>query len=138
VSWATHLLGGVVSPSTASSSESELVYQLTQSGAKCIFTCPSHLNLALVAAEKAKIDQRHVYLLETPAMVGEAGNFARNSKVKTVEKLVQQGERLKAIESLRWRPGQGAQQAYAFQAVSLAFRYVFDDLVLCPNAMTKN
>jgi hypothetical protein len=86
VSWATHYLGGLVSPVNASYTVDELEYQLRDSNTKCLFTCPALEDIALEAAHRVGIAKDHVYLFEF-----EGANNARWG-LKSVEDLVKLGQ----------------------------------------------
>jgi acyl-coenzyme A synthetase/AMP-(fatty) acid ligase len=84
------------------------VYQLKDSGAKCIFTCVPLLQPTIEAAEKAGIPKKHIFILEMPdALTGGA----KADGFLTVSDLVNRGKSLAELEPLRWQKGDGAKKA---------------------------
>ncbi|KAK2689390.1 hypothetical protein QWA68_011880 [Fusarium oxysporum] len=98
-----HRLNGIASLSSAALSASELEHQLRASRAKAIFTCAPLLDTALKATEVVGISRQNVFLLPVP------GDTSRHG-LKTIDDLIQDGEKLPALPSLRWTKGQGARQ----------------------------
>lgn len=122
LSYAVHRLSGVVSPANAAYSASELEFQLKNSGSTALFTvrsfktkygaradsfkCVPLLETALRAAQSAGIPKERVFILE---MCKEfTGN--KSSPLKTVEQLIEDGQKLPELEHLKWAKGQGARQ----------------------------
>jgi acyl-CoA synthetase (AMP-forming)/AMP-acid ligase II len=103
VAWAVHLLGGVFSPANAQYSVSEIVYQLKDSGAKCIFTCQQLLEPTLQAAKKVGIPRNRIYLLD---ILGEE----KDKEFLTVDQLIERGRKLPKAEPLKWSKGEGARR----------------------------
>jgi len=104
LNWALHRLNGVSSPANASYSADELQHQLTNSGAKVLFTVQPLLPIALEAAQKAGLPRNRIYICEMP------GEAAGNSEFKTLGQLTAEGALLPELEPIRWEPGQGARQ----------------------------
>ncbi|EXL41754.1 hypothetical protein FOCG_15913 [Fusarium oxysporum f. sp. radicis-lycopersici 26381] len=98
-----HRLNGIASLSSAALSASELEHQLRASRAKAIFTCAPLLDTALKATEVVGISRQNVFLLPVP------GDTSRHGYM-TIDDLIQDGEKLPALPSLRWTKGQGARQ----------------------------
>ncbi|KAH7154493.1 hypothetical protein DER46DRAFT_613200 [Fusarium sp. MPI-SDFR-AT-0072] len=98
-----HRLNGIASLSSAALSTSELEHQLRASRAKAVFTCVPLLDTALKATEAVGISRQNVFLLPAP------GDTSRHG-FKTIDDLIQDGEKLPALPSLRWTKGQGARQ----------------------------
>lgn len=108
LAWATHRLSGISSPANASYSSEELEHQLTSSGSKALFTCLPLLSVALEAAAKSGIPKKNVYLFTLPK---EATGGQENPKeFKTVDQLIQEGQKLPRLEDLKFSKGQGAKQ----------------------------
>ncbi|KAI9715074.1 MAG: hypothetical protein M1812_006192 [Candelaria pacifica] len=108
LAWATHRLSGISSPANAAYSLAELEHQLRDSGSRVLFTNAPLLPIALEAARKVGIPKDRIYLLELP---NEAtGGQAIPKGYRTVDDLIQEGERLPRLEGLRWKRGQGAKQ----------------------------
>ncbi|KAL2834161.1 hypothetical protein BJY01DRAFT_259599 [Aspergillus pseudoustus] len=110
VAYAVHLLSGLVTPSSAACSESEVTHQLISSGAKCIFTCASLLPVALAAAGNAQIKREHVYLLEIPTSSTSPQQPPSAVQIQTIDDLIREGATLRAVERLKWSPGQASRQ----------------------------
>ncbi|KAF4430511.1 phenylacetyl- ligase [Fusarium acutatum] len=108
-----HRLNGIASLSSAALSASELEHQLRASRAKAIFTCTPLLETALEATEAVGISRENVFLLPVP------GDTSRHG-FKTIDVLIQAGEKLPVLPSLRWTDGQGARiiQTCTFDSVS--------------------
>ena len=108
LSWAIHSLSGISSPANAAYSEAELVFQLKSSGSKVLFTCLPLLPIAIQAAAKSGIPNKHIYLLPLPkeATVG----LQSPPDFKNVDQLIEQGSNLPPLEPLKWEKGQGARQ----------------------------
>ncbi|KAI0413270.1 hypothetical protein F5X98DRAFT_352530 [Xylaria grammica] len=102
-SWAVHRLSGVVTPANAMYSAAELQHQLTSSGSKALFTCPSLLDNALKATRASGIPDDRVFLLDIPGQ-------ARDPRFKTIDDLISEGRSLPELETLKWTKGQGARQ----------------------------
>ncbi|EXL92183.1 hypothetical protein FOIG_14842 [Fusarium odoratissimum NRRL 54006] len=98
-----HRLNGVASLSSAALSASELEHQLRASSARALFTCVPLLDTALKATEVVGISRQNVFLLPVP------GDTSRHG-LKTIDDLIQDGEKLTALPSLRWTKGQGVRQ----------------------------
>ncbi|TPX11484.1 uncharacterized protein E0L32_007903 [Thyridium curvatum] len=109
VMWATHRLSGIVTPVNSNSVAPELASQLSQTGAKVLFTCLSLLSVAVIAAEKVGIPTDRIFLLD----VGR-DTTSPDSEIpqqfSTVESLVQWGTSKLPLEPLCWKLGQGASQ----------------------------
>jgi acyl-CoA synthetase (AMP-forming)/AMP-acid ligase II len=104
LSWAIHRLNGVSSPANAAYNADELRHQLTNSGAKFLFTVLPLLPVALEAAEKSGISKDKVFICEVP------GDGEYPKEFKTLSQLLKQGETAPAIEPVKWSKGQGARQ----------------------------
>ena len=104
LSWAIHRLNGVSSPANAAYNADELRHQLTNSGAKYLFTVLPLLPVALEAAEKSNIPKNNVYIVEMP------GDKNLPKEFKTLNQLIKQGESAPKIEPVKWSKGQGARQ----------------------------
>jgi acyl-CoA synthetase (AMP-forming)/AMP-acid ligase II len=86
----------------------EVVYQLKDSGATCIFTCLPLLQSTIEAAAKVGIPRNRIYILEMPAVL--TGD-AKNDGFTTVSELINRGKKLPALEPLKWSKGEGARRA---------------------------
>ena len=104
LSWAIHRLNGVSSPANAAYNADELRHQLTNSGAKILFTVLPLLPVALEAAEKANISKDKIYIVEMPGDKNVPKGF------KTLNQLLQEGESAPELEPIKWTKGQGARQ----------------------------
>ncbi|KIX92000.1 uncharacterized protein Z520_12271 [Fonsecaea multimorphosa CBS 102226] len=104
LTWAIHRINGVSSPANAAYSAEELRHQLTDSGAKVLFTVMPLLQTALEAAVKAGIPRNRVYICEM------ANDPPIPEGFKTVGQLIKEGESLPDLEPIRWNKGQGARQ----------------------------
>ena len=104
LSWAIHRINGVSSPANAAYNADELRHQLTNSGAKVLFTVMPLLQTALEAAAKANIPKEKVYICEMPNDPPIPKEF------KTLSQLIKEGESLPEIEPIKWTKGQGARQ----------------------------
>ncbi|GAM38805.1 hypothetical protein TCE0_033f09841 [Talaromyces pinophilus] len=108
VNWAVHRNNGISSPVNSVYNADELVYQLTNSGSKGIFTVLPLLQTALTAARKVGIPKERIYLCEMPDIT--TVGMEMPSGFKTLSQLILQGASLPPIESLEWTVGQGARQ----------------------------
>ncbi|KAE8393086.1 hypothetical protein BDV23DRAFT_180966 [Aspergillus alliaceus] len=108
LSWATHQLGGIVSPANAAYSAAELKHQLLDSQAKALFTCVPLLSTALEAASLAGFPQDRIYLLEVPAAL--TGGASIPAQYKTVSQFIEAGKSLPKVEKLNWSAGEGARR----------------------------
>jgi len=104
LNWAIHRLNGISSPANAAYSADELYHQLTNSGSKALFTVLPLLQVALEAAEKAKIPKNRIYICETP------GDTKYPKEFKTLSQLLKEGRSLPAADPVKWSKGQGARQ----------------------------
>ena len=124
LAWATHRLNGIATPANAAYTAAEVDFQIKSSGAKALFTvcasvlvkisqelnpikqCIPLLETAVQAAKAAGIPEHRIYILEMPK------EFTGNKSVpfKTVSQLIAEGEKLPAIDPLKWERGQGAKQ----------------------------
>lgn len=104
LSWAIHRLNGISSPANAAYNADELRYQLTNSGAKVLFTVMPLLPIALEAAAKAGIPKSSVYICEMPNDPPIPKEF------KSLAQLIKEGESLPEIEPIKWSKGQGERQ----------------------------
>ena len=104
LNWAIHRLNGVSSPANASYIADELRHQLTNSGARVLFTVMPLLETALAAAAKANIPNNNVYICEMPNDPPIPKEF------KTLSQLIKEGESLPELEPVKWEKGQGARQ----------------------------
>ncbi|KNG82891.1 AMP dependent CoA ligase [Aspergillus nomiae NRRL 13137] len=108
LSWATHQLGGIVSPANAAYSAPELKHQLIDSQAKALFTCAPLLSTALEAASLAGFPKDRIYLLEVPAQL--TGGASIPAQYKTVSQFIEAGRSLPNLERLNWSAGEGARR----------------------------
>jgi acyl-CoA synthetase (AMP-forming)/AMP-acid ligase II len=108
LSWATHQLGGIVSPANAAYSAAELKHQLVDSKAKALFTCAPLLATALEAASMAGFPKDRIYLLEVPVEL--TGGASIPAQYKTVSQLIEAGKTLPKLESLNWAAGESARR----------------------------
>lgn len=108
LAWATHRLGGIQTPANAAYSVDEIVHQLKDSGAKCVFTCVPLLNTTLEAAAKVGIPKNRVYILEMPKEA--TGGMEAPSEFKTVSQFIEEGSKLPRLEKLNWTQGEGARR----------------------------
>jgi len=104
LSWAIHRVNGISSPANAAYNADELRHQLTNSGAKVLFTVLPLLPIALEAASKSNIPKNRVYICEMP------GDGPYPPGFKLVSQLTQEGESLPELEPIKWTKGQGARQ----------------------------
>ncbi|EXJ79692.1 hypothetical protein A1O3_07973 [Capronia epimyces CBS 606.96] len=104
LSWALHRLNGVSSPANAAYNADELRHQLTNSGAKVLFTVMPLLQTALAAAAKSNIPKKNIYICEMPHDPPIPKEF------KTLSQLIKDGESLPELEPIQWSKGQGARQ----------------------------
>lgn len=104
LNWAVHRLNGVSSPANAAYNADELRHQLTNSGAKVLFTVMPLLQTALEAAAKSNIPRSRVYICEMPNDPPIPKEF------KTLSQLTKEGESLPDLEPIKWEKGQGARQ----------------------------
>ena len=107
VSWAIHRLNGISSPINAAFSASEVAHQLQSSKAEVFFTCRALLPIALAAARKAGIPERHIFLMKLP---GDDISANLHPKLYTIENLIVHGMNAPELPNLQWRKGQGARQ----------------------------
>jgi acyl-CoA synthetase (AMP-forming)/AMP-acid ligase II len=106
--WATHRLGGVVSPANAAYSAAELKHQILDSKAKALFTCVPLLPIALEAAALAGLPKNKVYLIDMPQAI--LGGAKVPAEYKSVNQLAEAGKSLPPLEPLNWGPGEGARR----------------------------
>ncbi|KAF4472862.1 amp-binding enzyme [Fusarium albosuccineum] len=100
---AVHRLNGIVTPSSAVYSATELEHQLRSAGAKALVTCIPLLETAVKAADAAGIPRDHVFILQMP-------NITKSVPFKTIDDLIEEGRNLPELEPLKWAKGQGARQ----------------------------
>ncbi|KAL2818174.1 hypothetical protein BDW59DRAFT_175248 [Aspergillus cavernicola] len=105
LAWATHELGGIVSPANAAYSASELKHQLLDSKAKALFTCLPLLSVSLEAASEAGLSKERIYLID---VLPENGKLP--AQYKTLSQLVQMGKSLPKLEKVMWRAGEAARR----------------------------
>ncbi|KAG8163000.1 hypothetical protein KVR01_007478 [Diaporthe batatas] len=103
--YAVHRLSGIVTPANAVYTPAELAHQLTSSGSKALFTCPSLITTAVAAAEIAGLQRRHIYLLP---VTGEA--VPQGNDLWTLEDMISKGSSLTPVPPLVFGKGQGAEQ----------------------------
>ena len=108
LAWATHRLGGIQTPANATYSAFELVHQLKDSGAKCLFTCSTLLNTALDAATQVGIPKNRIYLLEIPQEA--TGGVPTPRGYKTIDDLIKEGIQQPRLEYLQMKRGDGARK----------------------------
>lgn len=106
--WATHRLGGVVSPANAAYSAPELKHQLLDSKAKALFTCAPLLPVALDAAAQAGLPKSKIYLIDVPQEI--LGGAKPSTEYKYVSQLAEAGMSLPPLEPLKWGQGEGARR----------------------------
>lgn len=107
ISWAVHRLNGVSTPANAAYSVDELHHQLVTSGAKALFTVEPLLDIALMAAKRAKLPEDKIFVCDLPY---DRSSSSRPTRYRTFKDLVSEGQNLPAIENIRWSEGQGTQQ----------------------------
>jgi len=84
VFWATHRLGGAISPANPAYSPEELAYQLNDARAIALVTCSALLPTVFKALKSVpKISKERVFIID-----GET-----HKSQKTIEELIQQGKR---------------------------------------------
>jgi acyl-CoA synthetase (AMP-forming)/AMP-acid ligase II len=88
----------------------ELTHQLTSSGVKVLFTCLALLDTALGAADAAGIAREHIFILPMVDNDGRTRQTSGSSSFLTIDDLISEGEKLPALEPLKWSKGQGARQ----------------------------
>ena len=104
VFWATHRLGAAVSPANPAYGPSELAYQLKDSGAIALVTSSALLSTALEAIKDLPaIQANRVYLID-----GQT-----HKTQKTVEQLIRNGRKMKALTALKLAKGE-AKRKLAF------------------------
>jgi acyl-coenzyme A synthetase/AMP-(fatty) acid ligase len=103
--WATHELGGIVSPANAAYSADELKHQLLDSKAKAMFTCVPLLPTALKAASAAGLPKDRIYLIDVLPGSGKIP-----TEFKTLSQIVEEGKSLPKLEKLKWGAGEGARR----------------------------
>lgn len=103
--YAVHRLSGIVTPANAVYTSEELAHQLTSSGSKALFTCPSLVDTAITAAEIAGLQRRHIYLLP---VAGES--VPQGNDLWTLEDMISKGSSLTPLPPLLFSKGQGEQQ----------------------------
>ncbi|KAL9062727.1 MAG: hypothetical protein Q9157_008682 [Trypethelium eluteriae] len=108
LAWATHRLGGIQTPANAAYSTLELVHQLKDSGAKCLFTCGSLLNTALEAASQVGMPKNRIYMLELPKEA--TGGQPTPNGYKTLDDLIKEGSQQPRLEHLNLQKGDGAKR----------------------------
>ncbi|KKK21720.1 phenylacetyl-CoA ligase [Aspergillus ochraceoroseus] len=108
LAWATHELGGIVSPANAAYSAAELKHQLLDSKAKALFTCIPLLATALEAASLAGLPKNRIYLIEVPPQLSEG--IKPPVGYTTVSQLIQAGKSLPRVERIKWRAGEAARR----------------------------
>ncbi|KAL2856373.1 hypothetical protein BJX68DRAFT_253496 [Aspergillus pseudodeflectus] len=105
LAWATHELGGIVSPANAAYSASELKHQLIDSKAKALFTCVPLLPVALEAASAAGHPTNRIYLIDVLP-----GSDNLPAQYKTLSQLIEAGKSLPKLEKISWRAGEAARR----------------------------
>lgn len=108
LSWATHRLGGVLSPANAAYSAAELTHQLRDSKAKALFTCLPLLSTAFEAAANAGLPKSRIYLIEVPPQI--LGGAKAPAEFKTLSQFIETGKSAPKVEQLKWGPGEGARR----------------------------
>ncbi|THC94756.1 hypothetical protein EYZ11_005748 [Aspergillus tanneri] len=106
--WATHQLGGAVSPANAAYSAAELKHQLLDSKSTVLFTCLPLLSTALEAASMAGFPRNRIYLIDIPAQL--TGSAKAPADFKYVSQLMEAGKFLPKLEQLQWSVGEGARR----------------------------
>ena len=97
-----------MSPANAAYSRAELEHQLKTSGSKALFTCLPLLPLAIEAATNSGIPKNRIYLLALPKDV--TGGLPSPPGFKTVDQLIQDGDKLPLLEKFQWQKGDGAKK----------------------------
>ncbi|KAL3476937.1 hypothetical protein BJX99DRAFT_227197 [Aspergillus californicus] len=105
LAWATHELGGIVSPANAAYSADELRHQLLDSKASALFTCVPLLATALEAASKAGLPTERIYLIDVLP-----GSGKLPAQYKTLSQLVEAGKALPKLEKITWRAGEATRR----------------------------
>ncbi|KAL4958313.1 hypothetical protein BDW69DRAFT_190970 [Aspergillus filifer] len=105
LAWATHELGGIVSPANAAYSAPELKHQLLDSKAKALFTCVPLLPTALEAASAAGLPKERIYIIDALP-----GGEKAPAQYKTLSQLVETGKPLPKLEKVNWRAGEAARR----------------------------
>ena len=97
--WATHKLGGAVSPANPAYGPSELAYQLKDSGSIALVTSSGLLQTALQAIKEVPaISPKRVFIID-----GET-----HTSHKTIEQLIQSGRQsTRTLEPLVLKKGEG-------------------------------
>jgi acyl-CoA synthetase (AMP-forming)/AMP-acid ligase II len=106
VAYAIHKLDAILTPANAAYSALELQHQLKDSGATALFTCIPLLDTALEAVKGVGIPRERVFILDMPEVV----TGGKRVPFKSADDLIEEGKKLPAVESLRWKKGQGATQ----------------------------
>jgi acyl-CoA synthetase (AMP-forming)/AMP-acid ligase II len=94
----------VLAPVSAAYNEVELATLLMKSKAKAIFTVVPLLAIARKAADLCNIPQKHVYVSDLP------GESVMPLGTTTLAQLLERGQQLPALDSLKWTPGQSERQ----------------------------
>ncbi|OJJ04283.1 hypothetical protein ASPVEDRAFT_85686 [Aspergillus versicolor CBS 583.65] len=105
LAWATHSLGGLVSPANAAYSVAELRHQILDAKPKALFTCVPLLSTALEAASAAGFPKERIYLID---VLPESGKIP--TEYKTLSQLVEAGKSLPKVEKVSWRAGEAARR----------------------------
>jgi long-subunit acyl-CoA synthetase (AMP-forming) len=109
LSWAVHRLSGIVSPANAMHSVRELVYQLKDSKAKCLFATAMQLQTSIEAALEVGIPQSRIYLIDSPSVENKIEGKAVVG-FKTLNQLIYEGSFLQELDEQIWRGGQSTWQ----------------------------
>lgn len=105
--WATHKLGGMLTPANAAYSAGDVEFQLKHSGAKAIFTSVLQLDITKEACAKAGIPAERIFLLPLPEQV--AGGLSAPGH-KTIDDFIAAGSKLPKLEALNWKGDDGAKK----------------------------
>jgi long-subunit acyl-CoA synthetase (AMP-forming) len=106
VAYSAHKLNGIISSANVAYTAPELEHQMRSSGVKAIFTCVPQLDITLLVAASLGIPTKHIYIMDLPLEITGGKKVVH----KSVDDLVKIGEKLRAVEPLKWKKGQGAKQ----------------------------
>lgn len=108
MAWATHKLGGLVTPANAAYSPPELKYQLQDAKPKALFTCVPLLSTALEAASLANFPTNRIYLIDIPEQI--LGGVKAPPGYKNLAQIEAEGISLPKVAKLNWGPQEGSRR----------------------------
>ncbi|KAF7291670.1 Phenylacetyl-CoA ligase [Mycena chlorophos] len=99
--WATHRLGGIVSPANPDFNASELEYQLSATNAKLLIVHPEAVQAALTAAKARGLAQDRVLVFDVDHVKPPVPSLVN------VNSLIQKGSRMRNVPERILKPGEG-------------------------------